>query len=327
MKALQILLIAVITPFTLFSQQGINYQAVVRDGSGNLMVNQNVTAKFSIIETSAAGTTVYTESHSTSTDARGLINVVIGDGTPSSGVFADIDWGKDRHFLEISINGTTMGTIEFQWVPYSLHAQTLTNIKTNTAIADLEMTSDGDYALLHLRPTVAANNDSSAIFFGEGGTSENGMAITYDGVANELKVSGRTLTTNKGTSLRIKRDSQVATFSKGVEVLETTTSPNENSVYGNSLPLAYGFISFGGSIQTDFGITSVTKASNVFTITLDNSFTGDPVVIATSFNSTSDTEIITYSTTAPNKIFIRVVNESNTATSSAFSFVVFGTAQ
>jgi hypothetical protein len=328
MKTLQLLLFALVSPLLLLSQQGINYQAVVRNSNGSLLINQNVTAEFTIKESTANGTAIYTESHSTSSNDYGLINVIVGDGTPSLGIFADIDWGADRHFLEVKINGTTMGTIEFQWVPYSLHAQTLTNIKTNTGIADLEMTSEDAYALLHLRPTVGTSNDSSAIFFGEGKDYRNGMAITYDGVANELKVSGRTIVSNTGVSLTIERNSSTAIFTKGVEVKETTTSPARNTAYGNSMPLAYGLINLSGNIRTDYGVQTATSTSTgVYIIILDNNFVGDPVVIATSFNSTSDTEIITHDYSIPNKITFRIVNENNSPIATAFSFVVFGTAQ
>ena len=326
MKAILLLLLAFISP-VLWAQQGINYQAVVRDGSGALIKNQNVTVEFSVRETTAGGTKIYTESHTAATNDYGVINVIIGKGTPSLSTFDAVDWGSDRHFLSIKINGTTLGTIEFRWVPYSLHAQTLTNIKTNTSIADLEMTSDGDYARIHLRPTVATTNDSSSIFFGEGSIEENGMAITYDGVSNTMKFTGHTFTSNEGTALTLYRTSGRAVFTKGVEVEETTTSPDENKVYGNSMPIAYAYVS-GTTATQDYGITSITNATTgVYIITLDNNFSGSPVVIATSFNNSSDTEIVTYSFSSTNKINIRIVNESNTAINSNFSVVVFGTPQ
>ena len=327
MKNLGILLLTLLCPILIFSQQGINYQAVVRDGTGALMTNQNITVAFSIIKTSASGTTVYSENQNPLTDDNGLINVVIGDGTPSSGTFANIDWGADRHFLKIKINGTTMGTIEFQYVPYSLYAQSLTNIKTNTSVADLEMTSDDNHASVHIRPTATGNGDNSSIFFGEGSTADYGMAITYDGLANDLMISGSNLNGVIGTSLTINRDNSTATFTNGVEVGETTQTPSGNVVYGNSLPIAYGSIA-GTTINTDFGITSVTNGSTgVFEIILDNNFVGAPVVIATSFNNSSDTEIITYNYSGTNTITVRVVDESNNAINSNFSIVVFGTIQ
>lgn len=327
MKVAGLLLLVIFSPLILLSQQGINYQAVVRDSGGDLMINQSVNAEFTIKETSAGGPAVYTEDHNPTTDDNGLLNVIIGDGTPNLGVFNEIDWNSDRHFLEIKINGTTMGTIEFQWVPYSLHAQTLTNIKTNTDVADLEMTSDSAYALLHLRPTFATTNDSSAIFFGEGSIPENGIAITYDGVSNTMKFSGHTFSADEGVSLTLYRTSQRAVFTKGVEIEETTTTPNENRVYGNSLPIAYGYIT-GTTASQDYGVSSVTNATTgTFVITLDNDFVGSPVVIATSFNNSADTEILTYSFSSTNIINVRIVNESNAAINSNFSFVVFGTAQ
>ena len=50
MKKQIIILIALLISISTFAQQGINYKAVIKDGSGNLVANQEIDVKFSIIE-------------------------------------------------------------------------------------------------------------------------------------------------------------------------------------------------------------------------------------------------------------------------------------
>ncbi|NRA12147.1 MAG: hypothetical protein HRT57_09360 [Crocinitomicaceae bacterium] len=328
MKKINILLVVLLAPFIMWSQQGINYQAAVRDGAGALLINQAITADFEILETSAVGAVVYSESHTVNTNAYGLINVVLGQGSVVSGVFADIDWGGDLHFLNITIDGNNLGAVEFNSVPYAYHAQSLRNVKTNTPRADVQITSSDEHTILTISPEISTVDDTSTLFFGEGTIDLYGMGITYDGVFNELSIYGSTPGfPHIGPHMTIERDTGKSTFAKGVVVEQTTNNPDVNRVYGNSGPLAYG--SFGGTtILADYGITSITQpATGVYTIVLDNDWVGDPVVNATSFNNGLGTEVITYSTSGTNTINVRIVDENNTATSSNFSLVVYGIGQ
>ena len=43
------------------AQQGINYKAIVKDASGNLIANDLIIVQFTILETSSTGTIVYKE--------------------------------------------------------------------------------------------------------------------------------------------------------------------------------------------------------------------------------------------------------------------------
>ena len=109
--------------------QGINYQAVIRDGVGVTLNNTNVGMKISIIQTSPGGTVVYEESFATTTSQYGLVNVVVGQGTVISGNFSLIDWAVGPYFVEVAAdeNGgtsyTTMGTQQLMSVPYALYAE------------------------------------------------------------------------------------------------------------------------------------------------------------------------------------------------------------
>lgn len=108
--------------------QAFNYQAVLRNNIGNPMPNQNVSLRFSIID-STAGFVDYVERHDTITNAFGAISLEIGRGTVISGIFNNIPWGFGEHYLktEIDTSGsgsyTTMGVSQLISVPYAMYAQ------------------------------------------------------------------------------------------------------------------------------------------------------------------------------------------------------------
>jgi hypothetical protein len=111
------------------AQQGINYKAIINDANGDALVNTMVTIQFTILESGIME--VYKETHTPTTDANGIVIVNIGEGTVVSGVFNDIDWGSNPHFLKTEIDKgdglTDMGTTEFKTVPYALSAKTAGN--------------------------------------------------------------------------------------------------------------------------------------------------------------------------------------------------------
>jgi len=105
-----------------------SYQAVARDDQGNVLSNQDVSIKISILQGSANGTAVYEEEHSKTTNAQGLVNLMIGDGSVLSGTFSNIDWSSGPYFLKIGMDETggtdysTMGTSQLLSVPYAMYA-------------------------------------------------------------------------------------------------------------------------------------------------------------------------------------------------------------
>ena len=109
------------------------YQAVVRDNAGQIIVNQNVGFRISILGNSASGNAVYSEKHVAQTNAFGLCNLEIGNGTNISGSFSAIDWGSSSYFVKIELDASNsgsfseMGTSQLLAVPYSLYAQKANN--------------------------------------------------------------------------------------------------------------------------------------------------------------------------------------------------------
>jgi hypothetical protein len=119
-----------------------NYQAVVRNSSGEVLANQNVSFRISILQGSESGAVLYSETQTVSTNAFGLVNLKIGGGTVVSGVFSPGGWGATSHFLKVEIDptgGSTythLGTSELLSVPYAFHAQTVQSDNVDDADAD-----------------------------------------------------------------------------------------------------------------------------------------------------------------------------------------------
>ena len=132
MKKLYTLLALVITLIT-FAQapQGFNYQSTVRNSAGALIVNQNVYFKFNVMLNSQTSVPVFTETHYVPTDDLGQVNLVIGQGTATTGTFSSINWGTGNYYLGIELNTgagyVAMGTTQLLSVPYALYANSAGN--------------------------------------------------------------------------------------------------------------------------------------------------------------------------------------------------------
>ncbi|MBK9764641.1 MAG: hypothetical protein IPO87_15150 [Flavobacteriales bacterium] len=177
---------------------GFNYQAVVRDAQGQPMPDQAVGVQFSF----TCGGSVYVEVHSTTSDAQGMIALVIGEGARTGGVptFSAIDWsscGATPISLSVAMditggsNYATVGTQELKAVPFAMRSLTtdggavsgwelngsdLNNTNTgNVGIGtnapesaldlhggNLRVTGDGLSAAMDLTPFSPSGNDPGA---------------------------------------------------------------------------------------------------------------------------------------------------------------------
>ena len=136
------LVIAALTQLQAQTPQGFNYQATVRNTTGELIINSNVYFKFNVIQGSQTAVPVFTETHYVPTDDLGQVTLIIGEGTANTGVFSEIDWSLGSYFLgiELSINGdndyVAMGTTQLLSVPFALYAANSGN--ATPATPDLE---------------------------------------------------------------------------------------------------------------------------------------------------------------------------------------------
>ncbi|MDG1933790.1 MAG: hypothetical protein P8I52_02765, partial [Flavobacteriales bacterium] len=107
--------------------QGINYQAVARNASGAVLVNQSLIVQFSVISDIATSAVSWQETHTVNTNDYGLYTAIIGQGIAtsvgSSATFDVIDWGASNHLLKVEVDYggglIDMGTTAFMSVPYS----------------------------------------------------------------------------------------------------------------------------------------------------------------------------------------------------------------
>jgi hypothetical protein len=132
MKKLLTLIALAITLITIAqAPQGFNYQATVRNSSGALIINQNVNFKFNIMLNSQTSLPVFSETHLAPTDDLGQVNLIVGQGTATTGTFAGINWGSGTYYLGIELNTgsgyVAMGTTQLLSVPYALYANSAGN--------------------------------------------------------------------------------------------------------------------------------------------------------------------------------------------------------
>ena len=140
----------------LFAQppQAINYQAVVRRSTGDLLSNQEIHFQISILQDSAGGTVVYQETHNTETNLYGLANLAIGTGTVLMGNFNEISWGSTGHYIRIELDTTDgsnfyeMGTIQLLSVPYALYAKEVSTVSPEDTTRWNTAYSWGNHALV-----------------------------------------------------------------------------------------------------------------------------------------------------------------------------------
>jgi len=108
--------------------QRFNYQAVVRNASNTILVNQPVGIRISLLQGSATGTAVFVETHSLSTNTYGQVMLEIGGGTLVSGSIVSINWATGTYFIKTETdpsggsNYSLSATTRLLSVPYAMHA-------------------------------------------------------------------------------------------------------------------------------------------------------------------------------------------------------------
>lgn len=274
--------------------QGINYQAVVNNGSGQPVANQNVSVRFTVHRGSATGTTVYSETQTVMTTAKGLLNTVIGTGTAGTGTWDEVMWNRGRFFLEVEADPAggssyvSLGTNELQAVPFAKQSEGITMFSSGTQNPNkMIITHSPNFTDWGLR-----YYDTGDVFqFINGGDTvmEVNLGSNNVTVHNTLNVKGELRTPATGNA--------------------------------NMLPLAYGTINSTGAIYSGTGNYSVSKtATGRYEVTIDNSsyYYTDYTTTVTLISSAG----MTATTSAGGKLVIYTYNTSGAAADRIFQFVV-----
>jgi trimeric autotransporter adhesin len=101
------------------SPMQLSYQAIIRDGVGIPITDADKTIKFSILQGSPTGPTVYWEIQAVHTNSYGLVNLKIG--SVRAGI-ETIDWSNGPYYLQVEVDAIFLGTTQIVSVPYALYA-------------------------------------------------------------------------------------------------------------------------------------------------------------------------------------------------------------
>ena len=146
-KILSFLILAFVGLSLVIAQpQKMTYQTVVRDANNELVVNQQVGVRVSILQDHINGGAAYIETHTATTNANGLFSIMVGAGTPMllGNTLSDVDWPNHDYFLRVEIdpaggiNYSITGTQQLISVPYAFYAAGAKSVDT----ANYAITSD-----------------------------------------------------------------------------------------------------------------------------------------------------------------------------------------
>ncbi|WP_261510651.1 beta strand repeat-containing protein [Chryseobacterium paludis] len=217
----------------------MSYQAVMRNLSGQLLINQSIAIRVSVLQGSAAGPVVYSERLTGNTNANGLISLEIGSGTVLTGTFATINWSTGNYYLKTEtdpLGGTSYtitGTSQLLSVPYAMYAKSAGG-------------GGGNFTL----PYTATVNNPATLF-----------SLTNDGDGTSVEGINNTTTSSIASVRGIVSSTSPGGFSSGVRGINNGTgglgvgvwgsqngsgwgvygvTPNGLGVYGNSSGAGYG---------------------------------------------------------------------------------------
>ena len=266
MKKQLTLIFALLITTLCWSQNGINYKAIIKDASGNVISNGEVIIQFTILKTSEMGSVAYQENQTITTDANGLLITTIGEGFATVSTFDAVKWENDSYFLkvEVSIGSglVDMGTTEFNAVPYALNVSGLEAIDEGNGIGwRLKGRSSVEYADIGL----------NAIDFS---IKDGGFALDPRGASGDLSFAiGRgTLASGYG-SIAIGYGTTASGFYSTAMGSRTEASGDYSIAMGQGTgALGYGSFTMGESTVARASYETVIGYFNtVYTPTANNS--------------------------------------------------------
>src|ERR1051325_9286137 len=104
--------------------QGFTYQSIVRDGTGNPVINNaSLPVRFKIFR---GVDSIYVETQTASTNEFGVLTRTVGQGTAVLGTFSTINWSTGTYSLKVEINFGSgyenMGSNQLYTVPFAMVA-------------------------------------------------------------------------------------------------------------------------------------------------------------------------------------------------------------
>ncbi len=151
------------------------YQAALRNADGSIMANEEVEVEFRILEGSETGSQAFIETHSgITTTEQGIINLTVG--SIQKLYASSIEWAENEYFIEVSVNGTVMGTSQILSVPYSMHA------KNANKTESVEFSNSGTVMkdFIEITGTTDDTNNYMHIDYPEGYDQNNTRVLSFE---------------------------------------------------------------------------------------------------------------------------------------------------
>lgn len=272
----------------------MSYQAVIRNGSGQLLGNQSIAVRVSILQGSPAGAEIYAERLTGNTNANGLISLEIGTGTVITGTFASINWPAGSYYLKTETdpaggtNYTITGTSQLLSVPYAMYAKSAGN-------------SGGTFTI----PYINTVNNASTLF-----------SLTNDGDGTSLEGNNTTTTSNIAAVRGVVTSASPGGFSSAVRGINNGTGGLGVGVYGSQAGSGWGVYGttpnglgvYGNATANGIGVYANSNTGTGLTATSNN---GIPVSVSI-FNNANNNTVLNASSVG-NGTVINVTTSGNGA--------------
>lgn len=174
-----------------------SYQAVIRNASNELVVEDSVFIKIRLYNHDVSGTAVYSERHSVVSNKNGLVSIMIGEGMEVTGTLSLVTWDDSFLYTEVTLQGgySVSDVKPLTSVPLAYYAEriplqaieehlgstnlvsadalrdTLTNYVTESELSDYVTVSDLSDSLSHYSTTDSGLLDTLANYVTTSGLS------------------------------------------------------------------------------------------------------------------------------------------------------------
>ena len=245
---------------------GILFQAVARDASGNAAASRTIYANIDIHQKTSTGESVYTETHQVMSNDDGIFTLIIGNGVRTAGVasFDNLSWRSEIYFINLKIaiapslptpgwdlakEYLDMGTSQIWAVPYAFSA-------FKAVIADSATKLSG----------ILAGESGGTGISNPGKTITLGRNLEIKGLGNLiLNTTGPTNVTFplKGTLISSESiDTLINKFLVSPTFLGAPKTPTADSASNDNSVASTEFVKSAVSSQISSQISSVLKLSD-----------------------------------------------------------------
>jgi hypothetical protein len=262
-----ILFVLLFVSVILFGQtKGITYQAVIynpeksempgQSSTQSPLTNKSVCMSFELSD--SRGNIAYKEIIETTTDAFGMVNLIIGIGTQTGGYVASFNtivWDEQISDLRVSLDAdgscssfTEISNQPFNWIPFALHAATSTvttggEVAVNKSAATTLGTSDVLYPTQNAVKTYvdlaiidAAAADATTTASGKiqlaGDLAGTAALPTVPGLALKENTANKSTATTLGTSDALYPSQNAVKTYVDTQVAGTTITDANNTTKG-----------------------------------------------------------------------------------------------